>query len=132
MKAKNVYVVTAGEYSDYGIKAIFSKKKDAEAFATQGYFSGDEGNVEEWPLDGMKGAVRRLCYRYRLPDGRGWSFEENARPTERTPTPSSTIGRNGRGEIWVYGDSFVGPDHAKKLAEEALQAELRKKTESGV
>lgn len=44
---KEIYVVTDGEYSDYGIKAIFSSPKEAKEFVlTYG------GRVEPWEMDG--------------------------------------------------------------------------------
>lgn len=44
---KIVYVVTSGEYSDYGIDAIFSEKKLSEEYIE----NGDGTNIEEWYLD---------------------------------------------------------------------------------
>jgi len=44
-----IYVVTSGEYSDYGIDAIFTSKELAQKFVdsfNSGYF-----NIEEWDLD---------------------------------------------------------------------------------
>ena len=51
--SKTIYVVTSGEYSDYGIEAMFSKEKDAATLvryynATHRY---DDARIEEWALD---------------------------------------------------------------------------------
>lgn len=44
---KKVFLVTDGEYSDYKVVAVFSKKERAEEFTRLGEFE----NVEEYPLD---------------------------------------------------------------------------------
>jgi hypothetical protein len=52
-----VYVVTSGEYSDYGITAIFSTNEKAEAFMTEqikfstDMLSRDNYNIEVWEID---------------------------------------------------------------------------------
>lgn len=45
-----VFIVTSGEYSDYGITGVFLNKKDAEKCCRimQGRY--DEYRIEEWPL----------------------------------------------------------------------------------
>lgn len=40
-----VYVVTAGEYSDYHIEAVFDKKQQAELYCAARKLDGD---IEEW------------------------------------------------------------------------------------
>lgn len=50
-----VFVVTKGEYSDYGILAIFSTRELAESFAgkensREGY-DPYKAEIAEWPLD---------------------------------------------------------------------------------
>lgn len=44
---KKVYIVTSGEYSSYGIDAVFSREELAEEYKNRG--GGDY--VEEFPLD---------------------------------------------------------------------------------
>lgn len=44
MTARTVYVVTYGEYSSYGIDAVFESRTDAEAYA------GKDARVEEYPM----------------------------------------------------------------------------------
>lgn len=50
---KKVFVVTSGQYSDYGVDAIFTTKELAENFinAFKSDSSYDEKNIEEWDLD---------------------------------------------------------------------------------
>ena len=43
-----VYIVTCGEYSDYGIVAVFSKKEPAKEYCRRG---GEGYQVEEYTLD---------------------------------------------------------------------------------
>lgn len=52
MEKNTVYVVTSGEYSDYGINAIFSTRELAQSFIDA--FKADkwhEMDIEEWDLD---------------------------------------------------------------------------------
>lgn len=45
---KKIYIVTSGEYSDYGIEAVFSTKEKANEYVQQ---NGTEYHVEEYDLD---------------------------------------------------------------------------------
>lgn len=46
-----VYVVTRGEYSDYGIEAIFTNREAAEKYcAVHPNIYGDEPMIEEWDI----------------------------------------------------------------------------------
>jgi len=49
---KTVYIVTSGEYEDYGIHVVFSTKQDAEAHIADKRFKfmGDP-RIEEWDLN---------------------------------------------------------------------------------
>ena len=51
--SKVAYVVTSGCYSDYGIEAVFSSRKAAEAFVA--VFSDKRSwgakTIEEWPMN---------------------------------------------------------------------------------
>jgi hypothetical protein len=77
------------------------------------------------------GWVSRKNYRYSLPEGDSWTFNVTAPPSARVSPEnvSNKVREYGDGKLGVYGDSLVSPEHAKKLAEEAIQAHLRKKTE---
>lgn len=53
MKENKVYVVTAGEYSDYRIEGVFSSREKAEEYinhSTNPYLNG----IDEWVLDEKK------------------------------------------------------------------------------
>lgn len=45
---KKIYVVTSGEYSDYGIDAVFTTKEKAVEYVEQ---HGTDYNIEEYSLD---------------------------------------------------------------------------------
>lgn len=45
---KKIYIVTSGEYSDYGIDTVFSTKEKAKAYIQQ---NGTNYNIEEYDLD---------------------------------------------------------------------------------
>ena len=45
---KTVWVVTEGEYSDYGIVAMFSTEEDAETCSS---LLGEDTRIEEWTMD---------------------------------------------------------------------------------
>lgn len=51
-----VWVVSRGEYSDRRIEAIFSSEDKAKAYKAQSDLveSYDEGDIQEWALDGGK------------------------------------------------------------------------------
>jgi hypothetical protein len=55
MKSKKVYIITAGEYSDYGIKTVFLDPKEAQAYCDAHNnlreSSYDKFGVEEWDVN---------------------------------------------------------------------------------
>lgn len=58
MSDKIVYLVTSGEYSDYGVHAVFSTKEKAEAFVDaidwgMCSLSNYKPHINEYPLDCM-------------------------------------------------------------------------------
>ena len=50
-----VYVATSGEYSDYGIRHIFARREDADAYACA-------DNVEEWEV--LEGSVETRLWHH--------------------------------------------------------------------
>lgn len=68
LKAMKIYVVTSGEYSDYGICAMFSSREKAdrymEALPNSGYSGYNE--VEEWDLDAMPDPIERGLKSYEV------------------------------------------------------------------
>lgn len=47
----NVYIVTSGEYSDYGIVQVFSTRELAEKYIEEGKGIRKDCEIEEWILD---------------------------------------------------------------------------------
>ena len=59
---KSVYIVTAGEYSDYSIRAVFSNKANAKRFAEANQTEWYEFRVEEYLLDNVETQPGDRCY----------------------------------------------------------------------
>ena len=61
-----IYIVTSGEYSDYGIRAIFSSKEKAETFIVYGtkigMFSYSKPEIEEHTLDPYSEQIEKKLY----------------------------------------------------------------------
>ena len=80
-----VYVVTSGDYSEYGIVAIFSTREKAEACVAphirEGVI-GEDWNVEEWELDAP---AEPTAFHYRasvtLYENEGWKGVADDWPT---------------------------------------------------
>ena len=57
MDSKKVYLITAGEYSDYGVLAVCSTREKAEHFCEvlnrNGGWYGDKADIEEYPVDSI-------------------------------------------------------------------------------
>src|SRR3990170_494625 len=58
---KKAYVVTKGEYSDYGIEGVFLDKALAERWATR-----VEGGVEEYKINSVPNEFRRKMKYYEI------------------------------------------------------------------
>jgi hypothetical protein len=61
-----IYIVTSGEYSDYGIDAVFSTRELAEAYIKQFQDKWQTMGVEEWTLDPWKKELRKGYKLYSL------------------------------------------------------------------
>lgn len=119
-----IYIVTDGCYSNYHIVAVFKKRTSADQ-----YIENNGGDVEEWSVDALKGAIKRRNYRYILPSGKSWYFEILARPHDRISSlnaESKARKNTTTGEWSSIGDSLVSSEHARKLAVEKIQAAQRK------
>lgn len=57
MDSNKVYLITAGEYSDYGVVAVCSTREKAEHFCEvlnrNGGRYGDKADIEEYPVDSI-------------------------------------------------------------------------------
>ena len=56
---KKIYIVTSGEYSDYGIDAVFTTKEKAVDYVEQ---HGTDYNIEEYELDKEVEKKNQLWY----------------------------------------------------------------------
>lgn len=125
-----IYVVTSGEYSDYQIDALYSTRD--RALAHIGSEQNDRAKIEEWELDEEQDSVWMETWSVGLLEdgstnphirfGSYWSFREQS--------------WRGRVNSWdchdgwrFNADSPISREHAHKLAVEARQEWLRKKTE---
>ena len=133
-----VYVVTSGQYSDYGIEAMFSTPEKAQAFIAKQDFNEDRGR-EEWELDEWEHALKTECWETVIKLETG---ETRNRDTERigtwtrfVPNPRWTETENTWWNIPRYDQpcdairalSVVSQEHATKIAVEARQKWLRDK-----
>jgi hypothetical protein len=143
-----IFVVTSGEYSAYGIQAMFSTKELAEKYIDgqidhhpKAWEKADDYNIEEWDLD-QEHQPKQYTTEYRtkiwLKDG-ALADESNSRYCVR---------ENLRGYYFTYGEadavkktypwgdymeapgqsmgvSYKSAKHALKLAVEGRQAWLR-------
>jgi hypothetical protein len=127
-----VFIVTSGCYSDYGIEGVFSDEQKAIAFKTE--FEKDknsEADIEAWDVDKRAEEVARLVYTAIIKTPSGDVLSCNAKgemvsPNQRA-TPKPDLQRHNA--LWSTGESAVSPEHAMKLAVEARQAWLRKQAE---
>lgn len=134
-----IFVVTTGEYSDYGIDSMFSSKELAEQYIQTQVDPEEprfrEYRIEEYELDHMpEPRVYYTFWEARL-DAQGNQVERHVGNPNlfykgRTQKYSAQPIKRGYG--WVtersfYGQSTVSPEHALKLAIETRQAYLRSK-----
>jgi hypothetical protein len=131
-----IYVVTSGEYSSYGIEAIFSALATAEAYAAklnseghQSYWNKiyNNANVEEHELDPDEGANPKP-----LQTIYGASIYLNSGDLAKVPNDGKCLRTldfrvppaEFRGAV-VNAYSNKSSEHALKVAAEARQAFLR-------
>lgn len=108
-----IYVVTSGDYSDYGIEAMFSTREKAQAYIDARNLNDyDEGReVNEWIVDEQEGWLMRPQWEAHI---------RNEPPSIRDRDAAIR-----RGKEVAYITSYVSPEHALKLAAEVRQQWLR-------
>lgn len=121
-----VYVVTQGDYSDYRIRAIFSRRETADAYVAEikrnRYEDGAE--VEVWPLDTQAGARMAPTWYVTI------DLESGDVTGPREDRPSMVVDRQAfepifHGRRTASVRSSVSGEHALKLAAEVRQRWLR-------
>lgn len=111
-----VYVVTSGEYSSYGIEAIFLTREKAELYCANHNVIEEYTwyDIEEYDTmdDSLEGADEEFCYRYYInpqyknpyvaePTVMRWSEAEKDRERQREWN-DTRYGRFPRSQMFVY------------------------------
>lgn len=139
---KIIYLVTEGEYSDYGIEAVFSTEELAQAYidtreshkAPDGkkYYGYCEYKIEQYPIDErVKETEQKVFVSILDEDGeyranRGvWSYESLTPPRYSM----SEIEDHYGSPVYFRGESVVSKEHAHKMSVEARQRWLREKSQ---
>ena len=80
----NIYVVTSGNYSDYGILAIFSTRGKARGFikreqrnALYEHYIGDDYRIETWEVDKSLEPNIPIFFCYYYPENDSWKVIEH-------------------------------------------------------
>lgn len=143
-ETKKVFLVTAGEYSDYRIEAAFSTQELAEAYQADsnkvdGY---EKAHIEVWDLDHQSETVVKEYWvaRIQFSDGgiQAWNdgpYYSWARPNQRTKDwPNFEVypeRRKNSEELYIPEvfqiTSFVSQEHANKVAIEKRQQIMARK-----
>lgn len=134
-----IYVVTSGEYSGYGIEAIFSSEEAAKSFMGVGRCGdyGDDLDLEIWEMDDPKDTADTHIAVYSssifLDNGKEtiWSGARLRRVKigEKFVPPKTEIYSYAKqfGGDYIIGYSLESPEHAHKLAVEGRQQWLRER-----
>ena len=113
-----IYVVTSGEYSDYGIDAMFDDKELAQDFIDSFNPSYDEMRIEEYELNPYGQEIRKGCKPYfirmtREGSAHGIHTEDSAYGFDGI----GTVGYDAHGDMYIY--VFAKDEkHATKICNE--------------
>ena len=122
--SETVYVVTQGQYSDYLIEGVFSNRDLADEYVKQAHLEGlGERSIEEWTLDELAGKTYRQWFWVTM-DMDGTILEENGTQFWLGSQRESKVHMNLSGTT-IYAKSTVSMEHARKVAAEKRQSELR-------
>jgi len=120
MGKKIVYLVTEGTHSDYGVLAIFSKKKLAEEFIERySPYSYDDVRVEEYKLDVQRSRWEWIFVRMDK-EGKVLETERKMSIKKMTPNPSRPE-FDGHGNLILY----VQTDSLEKAIKVANEVRAR-------
>ena len=119
---KTIYVVTSGEYSDYGIDSIFDTKELAEKYIASFNKGGwNEMDIEEWCLNPNEEELKegKKAYRIRM------DKEGNATEIEWADSAFGFKDEMGDGVSFTYNNKLMNcycfakdDKHAVKIANE--------------
>ncbi len=115
--SKEIYIVTAGDYSDYHILAVYDDREIADMAASQ-YNKGDswyQAEVEVWPLNPNNVALRDGWSHYfiRMDREGGYTFDQAGRIFD----DPEQHGFDVKGNMYISG-MFKSEEHAVKSANE--------------
>lgn len=106
-----VYIVTSGEYSDYGIDSVWTTREAAEEAAS----TDRDARVEEWAVDTTETRTF-LEWRARVTPGADVRVDDRPMQTNYHSRPEAYRASNGW-YGWGYGPT---PEHARKSLSDAL------------
>jgi hypothetical protein len=120
---KTVYVVTSGEYSDYGLNGLFSTPEKAQAFMDKNKIElcCGRGQIEEWELDELVKHTTKTVWFCRISIHNGdlnWEYNSEV----SCPPRYKEVHTN---RIHAWARSSISQKHAHKLAVEKRQEVLR-------
>ncbi len=115
-----IYIVTDGEYSDYGIEAVFTDKKQAEMFAALHHCK----YVEEWESDtaSFEGDIKPYVLHKFVAGGHGMRYSDSYYNNGKI---TKVVKEHGDIVVYVSLDKYDF-DKAQKIAQDML-AEYRAK-----
>lgn len=119
---KKIYIVTSGEYSDYGIDAVFTTKEKAVDYVEQ---HGTNYNIEEYNLDEeVEKKTQLWCIEFCVEDGKlceacPTSYDRNKVVDTCNINEYYLMRKNTYISFYVEADSM---DRAVKIARERFFA----------
>jgi hypothetical protein len=124
-KLETVYIVTKGDYSDYRIVAVFKSRKEAEDFIGE----DTEPNIEEWTCGEPKEGPNRKVWHVKMDLLSGNFLEKTYTYFTQKPRDWSEGYVNcSYNYHYATGASVISEEHAMKVAIEARQKWLARKT----
>ncbi len=128
-----VWIVTSGEYSDYGIEAVFSSEEEADRFI-KGQKYSDRFESVEWSLMNLDEYEVKTVYSCSITlrsgeiydhDDRDEWIQKNKRSQVEKYDASTENAERRSGWKHLGAVSYVSRDHAHKLAVELRQHWIR-------
>lgn len=118
-----VFVVTSGEYSDYGIEAIYTDRALAEAYIKGRKEEYSPPEIEEWRLDVGAEFLNMGYHSYRVRMDRDGNSPEFGRGVVlNCPETNDSISLDTDNYFWPQEALFhvwaKSPEHAVKIANE--------------
>jgi hypothetical protein len=132
---RHVYIVTSGCYSDYSIRAVFTRREDAEAVVAEWkkgtHYNYDPPEIEEWPIDAEVSPDKHHRRIYVVLDEHGDEITGRHEPGDDRvswwrwsevstyPRPESPKHLEFSGVVWARD-----ADHAIKMGRDARAASI--------